>query len=167
MQGRADSPPLIYIWVPTLDSQGRTEECGVLERGTKEIILSQLLGSGRMLRSCLLGTLAEPLRFCVLLVCTAQEAVFASWPRRVGIACGCCELLWLLARAEPFSVSCQQTLALLMGGLAQKHSKDHVGLSVWSRASAQGWSDCSLWFLSCWHCSLQIMRCKEKKCRKF
>lgn len=61
MQDRADYPPMFYIWANTLDSQRRTGECGVLERGTKKTILSQLLGSGRMLRSFLLGTLADAL----------------------------------------------------------------------------------------------------------
>lgn len=71
-------------------------------------------------------------------------------PHRVlGLDCGCWELLWCLARAEPFSLACQQSLALLVGGLAQEHSKDHVGLPTLFRAAAQGWSDCSLWFLSC------------------
>lgn len=86
VQDKADSPPMGYIWAPGLDSE-ITGECEVLERATKEAILAGLVGSGRMLQSCaqalwLIHCEAFPklLRWCVLLMSTAQEAIFASWP---------------------------------------------------------------------------------------
>lgn len=147
MQDRADSPPVVYIWATHLDSQRTSGECGVLERGTKQTILSQLSGSSRMLRSCLLGTLANPLSsfpWATEVLCAARvhsSGGRVCQPTPHSVVCtdrGCCELFWLLARAEPFSVACQQTLALLIGGLAQKHSKDHARLPTWFRAAAQG-----------------------------
>lgn len=93
MQDRADSLPVVYIWATSLDSQRITGECGVLERGTKETILCQLLGSRRMVRSCLLGTFTEVL--CVARghssggrVCQLTHTECWAWTVAAGSSCG-------------------------------------------------------------------------------
>lgn len=63
--GRCKIGPIVLQYVtseqPVWIRKEELGACRVLERGRKEAILAQLVGSGGMLRSCVPGTLADPL----------------------------------------------------------------------------------------------------------